>query len=139
MKMKPHHYGLLSLVAALALAGCASMGSSETKSMLSAAGFRSHVPATPKQKELYGAMPAYTVERVAFKGKTFYAYKDEKDGIAYLGDEANYQRYEALAVQRKIAQEQYQAAQMQRDMATGWYGAYGPYVGGMHYHGRYYR
>ena len=138
MKPKLHHYGLSLLVAALGLAGvagCASTGSSGTKSLLSAAGFHTHAPATPKQKELYTAMPAYKVERVTFKGKTFYAYKDEKDGIAYLGDESNYQRYEALAIERKIAQDQYQAAEMQRDMATGWYGAYGPYVGGMYHYG----
>src|SRR3954462_11615357 len=125
MKPKLHHCGL-SLLAALGLAGlagCAGMGSSGTKSLLSDAGFHTPAPATPKQKELYASMPAYKVERVTFNGKTFYAYKDEQDGIAYLGDEASYQRYEALAIQQKIAQAQYQAAEMQHDMAGGWYGA----------------
>jgi hypothetical protein len=64
-----------------------------------------------------------------------YAYKDEKTGTALIGDEASYQRYERLSVQQKIARQQYQAAQMERDMAMGWHGAYGPYYRG----GAYYR
>src|SRR4051794_14500380 len=120
MKLKVHPYGLLLPVVALGLAGlagCTSMGSSGTKSLLSSAGFHTHAPATPKQKELYSEMPAYKVERVTFNGKTFYAYKDEKDGIAYLGDESNYQQYERLALKQQIAQQQYQAVEMQRNMA----------------------
>lgn len=146
MNSKIHCSRLSLFVAALgfaSLAGCASMGASGTKSLLSAAGFHTHAPATPKQQELYAAMPAYKVERVTFNGKTFYAYKDERDGVAYLGDESNYQQYEALALKQQIAQQHYQAAEMQHDMAMGWYGAYGPYVGGayryggLHHYGRY--
>jgi hypothetical protein len=113
------------------------VGSSGTKKLLDEAGFRTHAPSTPKQHELYAAIPAYQVERVTYNGKTFYAYKDERDGIAYVGDEVNYQQYEKLAMQQQIAQEQYQAVAMDRNLAMGWYGAYGPYVGGMRHYGRY--
>jgi len=117
----------------LGLAGCASMDAANQESLLSAAGFRMRTPETPKQKELYAAAEPYKVLVVNVNHKTFYAYKDEKKGVAYVGDEAAYQRYQHLAVQQRIAQANYQAAEMNRQAAMGWYGAYGPYVYGPRY------
>jgi hypothetical protein len=113
--------------AALFVAGCAEMGSGNTTSLLSAAGFRARTPETAKQQQLYASLPPYHVERATVKGKgVFYVYKDEKAGIAYVGREQEYQRYQQLAIQQQIAQDQYMAAQMQADAAWGWYGAWGP-------------
>ncbi|EDY16485.1 hypothetical protein CfE428DRAFT_6016 [Chthoniobacter flavus Ellin428] len=140
MNLKFLRYRLPLLIASLALsnlAGCASLGSSGTKKLLDEAGFRTHAPSTPKQHELYAAIPAYQVERVTYNGKTFYAYKDERDGIAYVGDQANYAEYQKLAVQHQVAQQEYEAVAMNPNLAMGWYGAYGPYVGGFHHYGRY--
>lgn len=124
---------VLTAVVAMALScfttSCSSMGSSDTVSMLSASGFVSRTPETAKQRELYNALPPYKLHRGTVKGKVIYAYKDEKAGIAYVGDEAAYQRYQNLAVQRRIASDYRSAAEMNRDMAWGWYGMYGPYVG----------
>ena len=128
-------FASLAALAVLALTGCASMNSSDTKSMLSAAGFHERTPETPKQTELYTAAESYKVLKIASNGKTFYAYKDEKNGTAYIGDETNYMQYQRLAVERKIAQEQYQAAAMQNQAAMGWYGAYGSYAFGPRYGG----
>jgi len=127
---------LLLLVAlpALCLIGCASVGSSNTKDLLTASGFRERAPQTAKQKELYANAPSYKVHRVTVEDKTFYAYKHEKSGLAYLGDEKNYERFKYLSIQQDMAESDYQAAQMERDMARSWYGAYGPY-----YYGRGYR
>lgn len=119
---------LSALLAGLFTSGCASMNASSTEPLLSAAGFVSRTPQNAKQQELYNAMPAYKVHRGEYKGKVIYAYKNEAKGMAYVGDEAAYQRYQQLAVQRQIASDNYMAAQMNRDMAYGWYGAYGPYV-----------
>ena len=126
------------MVAAIGLIGCASMGSSNTKSLLAAAGFREKTPGTAQQKELYAAAGSYKVQRITTNGKTFYAYKDEKNGIAMVGDESNYQQFEKLAIQQRIAQQEYQAAEMRRDAAYGWYGAYGSGVYGppMGHYGR---
>lgn len=120
---------LLSLLSLLVigLAGCASVASSNTRNLLANAGFRERTPETAKQKELYAAAPADKLLRYTAKGKTYYAYKDEKSGTALIGDEAAYQRFEALAA-RQAAQGEYHAAEMRRDAANGWYGAYGsPY------------
>jgi hypothetical protein len=111
---------------ALLVAGCAEMGSGSTTSLLSAAGFRARTPQTPKQQELYAALPPYKVEHATVKGRAFYVYKDEKAGVAYVGHEAEYQRYRQLAVQQQIAQDYYMAAEMNSFYARGWYGAWGP-------------
>lgn len=121
---------LSAMAAAIALVGCASVGSSNTRNLLTAAGFNEKVPATAKQKELYAAATPYQVQRVTANGRTFYAYKDDKSGTALVGNEANYQQYEKLAIEQRIAREEYEAAEMRREAAYGWHGAYGPPIYG---------
>jgi hypothetical protein len=120
------------LLAGPAFTGCASMGASSTEPLLSAAGFRVKTPENPTQRQLYAELPPYKVQRGTYQGKTFYAYKDEKQGVAYIGGEAEYQKYQELAVQRRIARDQYEAAQMNQTMAYRWHGAYPT-----RYYGRY--
>jgi hypothetical protein len=130
MKIKqPNSIVLVIFAAATALcvAGCAEMGSANTTSLLSAAGFRQRTPQTPKQQQIYAALPPYQVERATVPGKgVFYVYKDEQAGLAYVGREQEYQRYQQLAIQQQIAQERYAAAEMERAAAWQWYGAWGP-------------
>jgi hypothetical protein len=115
-----------TVTGAILLAGCASMGSSNTESMLSAAGFRVKTPQTPKQKQIYAALPPYQVQRATVPGKgVFYVYKDEKAGVAYVGREQEYQRYQQLAIQQQIAQNQIMAAEMEQQAALDWYGGFG--------------
>jgi flagellar basal body-associated protein FliL len=116
----------IAAAAALFVAGCAGMGSANTTSLLTAAGFRARTPQTPKQQQIYAALPPYKVERATVKGKTFYVYKDEKAGVAYVGREQEYQHYQQLAIQQQIAQDQIMAAEMERAAAWQWYGAWGP-------------
>jgi hypothetical protein len=116
----------VAAITALFMAACAEVGSGNTTSLLTAAGFRAHTPQTPKQQQIYAALPAYHVERATVNGHVFYVYKDEKAGVAYVGREQEYQRYHELAVQQQIAQNYYMAAEMDRAAAYGWYGAYGP-------------
>jgi hypothetical protein len=117
---------LFGAAAALFLASCAEMGSANTTSLLSAAGFRARTPQTPKQQELYASLPPYTVEHATVKGRAFYVYKDEKAGVAYVGHDSEYQRYQQLCIQQQIAQNYYMAAEMNSVYARGWYGAWGP-------------
>jgi outer membrane murein-binding lipoprotein Lpp len=118
---------MAAVAGAILLAGCASMGSANTTSLLTAAGFRARTPQTPKQQQIYAALPPYQVERATVPGKgVFYVYKDEKAGLAYIGREAEYQRYQQLAIQQQIAQDQIMAAEMERAAAWQWYGAWGP-------------
>ena len=119
---------LVMSLAAVLLGGCAEMASSNTKSLLSAAGFKVKTPQTAQQKELYAALTPYHVERATVPGKgVFYVYKDEDAGVAYVGREPEYQAYCKLAIRQRIAQDQYMAANMNAMYARRWYGAYGPY------------
>ena len=117
---------IFAVAAALFVAGCAEMGSANTTSLLTAAGFRARTPQTPKQQQIYAALAPYQVQRATVNGKTFYVYKDEKAGIAYVGREQEYQRYHELAIQQQIAENYYTAVAMDRAAAYGWYGAWGP-------------
>lgn len=132
MKTKITKSNLILIFAAAAavlfVVGCAEMEATNTKSLLSAAGFRVRTPETARQKEIYAALPSNKVERATVKGKVFYVFKDEKAGVAYVGRAPEYQRYQQLAVQQQIAQDQYMAADMERDAAMRWYGAWGPEV-----------
>ncbi len=80
---------LAAAVTALFVAGCAGVGSGNTTSLLTAAGFRARTPQTPKQQQIYAALPPYQVHRATVNGKTFYVYKDEKAGIAYVAGNRN--------------------------------------------------
>jgi hypothetical protein len=114
-----------TLAGSILLAGCASMTSGNTESLLSAAGFRVRTPQTPKQQQIYAALPPYKVHRATVNGKVFYVYKDEKSGVAYVGREQEYQQYQQLAIQQQIAQQYYAAVEMDRAAALNWYGGFG--------------
>lgn len=116
---------LATLAGTILFTGCASMTSSNTESLLSAAGFRVKTPQTPKQQQIYAALPPYQVQRATIKGQVFYVYKDEKAGVAYVGREQEYQRYQQLAIQQQIAQNQIMAAEMEQQAALNWYGGFG--------------
>src|ERR1700730_715441 len=107
MKTKITNSNLILILAASGVAffaGCASMETDKTKSLLSEAGFHLRTPQTAKQQELYAALPNNKIERAAVKGKVFYVFKDEKAGIAYVGGEPEHRRYQRLSMQRQVAQ-----------------------------------
>ena len=116
---------LATVTGAILLASCAGMGSANTTSLLTAAGFRARTPQTPKQQQMYAALPPYQVQRATVKGHVFYVYKDEKAGLAYVGREQEYQQYQQLAIQQQIAQNQIMAAEMEQQAALDWYGGFG--------------
>jgi hypothetical protein len=121
---------VVAIFSATFLTNCASLDASNKEPLLSAAGFVARTPENAKQQELYNALPPYKLHRATVKSGVIYAYKDEKKGVAYVGNEAAYQHYQQLAVQQRIANDYYQAAEMNRDASMGWYGAYGPYAVG---------
>lgn len=111
---------LAVLSAALGFSGCASNRAQRTESMLSAAGFHTLTPSTPQQQACYAALPPNHVERREADGKVLYAYADKKAGLVYVGNEHNYQRFQQLAHQQRIADEQMQAAQMNQQASMNW-------------------
>ena len=104
-------------------AGCATMETDNTKSLLSTAGFEPRTPKTAKQRELYAALPGYKIERGTYKGKVFYAYKDEKAGVAYVGEKREHRRYQQLCTQQHVAQAPEE--QMSHPFARSWENQWG--------------
>ena len=107
MKIRITNSSLILILAACGIiffAGCASMQTENTPSLLSQAGFRAHTPQTAKQKDLYAAFPSNNLERGTVKGKVFYVFKDEKASVEYVGGEPEHRRYQQLCTQQHVAQ-----------------------------------
>src|SRR4029077_10262719 len=100
---------LASLIVAacglMGFAGCASMEAASQESLLKSAGFQERTPTTEKQKAAYQALPAYHLHQLTLKGRTIYAYKNEKAGVVYLGSQAEYAQYRQLAAKAKLKEE----------------------------------
>lgn len=126
---RTRNYSLLivALVAAFLLPACATMETTNTKNLLIGAGFQARTPQTAKQKEIYASVNANHVYRATVNGKVFYVFKDEAAGVAYVGHEAEYQKYKQLAIQQRIAQDYYMAMEMDYYHARSWYG-WGPHA-----------
>ena len=114
---------ILTACVIIFFAGCASMETDNTKSLLSAAGFRTRTPQTAKQKELYATLPSNKLERATVKGKVFYVFKDEKGGVAYVGGEPEHQRYQQLCTQQHVTQAQEE--EMNHPLARAWQNQWG--------------
>ena len=107
MKTRITNSSLILILAAcgiICFAGCASMETNKTTSLLSTAGFRVRTPQTAKQKEFYAALPSYKLERTTVKGKVYYVFKDEKAGVEYVGGEPEHRRYQQLCTEQHVAQ-----------------------------------
>jgi hypothetical protein len=106
---------LAGICGLLVLAGCASMEAPRRESLLQKAGFQSRTPITAKQKAAYAKLPAYELHQGTLKGRTIYAYKDEKAGVVYLGSQTEYAQYKQLAAKAKLKEEQITAARIELD------------------------
>jgi hypothetical protein len=107
MKTRITNSNLILTLAACGIiffAGCASMETDKTQSLLSQAGFRTRTPQTAKQRELYAALPSNKLEHATVKGKGFYVFKDEKAGVAYIGGESEHQKYLQICRQQHLAE-----------------------------------
>jgi hypothetical protein len=131
--MNRKHSFFTRLVAAITLlllailVGCASWDAQNKESLLSAAGFRTRTPTTANQQAMFNRMTPYKVERRIRNGKVLYAYADKQNNVVYLGGENEYQKYKQLALQKSIAEDQIEAAQINED--TSMYQDFGPYWG----------
>jgi hypothetical protein len=126
MKTKITNSSLILIFVACGIiffAGCASMETDKTQSLLSQAGFRTRTPQTAKQKELYAALPSNRLEHATVKGKGFYVFKDEKAGVAYVGGEPEHRRYQQLCMQQHVAQAPEE--EMNHPFARGWSNQWG--------------
>ena len=106
------------------LAACASMEASEardTEQVLAAAGFKIKLGDTPEQLAHIQSLTQHKLVPHEKDGGVYYVYADATTcKCLYWGNEAAYQRYQQLALQRQMADDQRMAAQMNENAAMNW-------------------
>jgi len=122
-------FSLIGALALLALAvGCTSMQTQSKENLLIAAGFKAVVPKTSAQQQKLQALPPDKVAMVQKAGKTYYVFPDAANNRALVGGPKQYQAYQQLRLQNKLAQENLEAAESYQDASMNW-GAWGGWGG----------
>jgi hypothetical protein len=77
-----------------------------TEYMLSQAGFTQYKPdmKTPKTQALLDALPEGQVTTFRADGVAYHAYPDKRSNVLYVGDQAAYEKYAAMAQDKKVCQ-----------------------------------
>jgi len=106
--------------------------------MLAASGFKTITPKTAAQQQKLQQLPPGKVTMIQKKGKTCYIFPDPAHNLAYVGGPKQYQQYQQLRTDNKLAKESletadmYQDAEMQWSVWGGWdagFGSFGPMGG----------
>jgi hypothetical protein len=137
-------------LSATGLAACATQQSmtQTTEQMLAASGFLEKPANTPRREQHLAALPPYRIlsQHVTAAGQDSvgYVYADPQFcHCVFVGGPEAYARFQQLAFQQHLADQQIAAAEMAQDDAFGW-GDWGPYpywgdgvvvVGGRFHHG----
>lgn len=110
--------------------GCAALEREEvqeTEHTLAAAGFQVKLAETPDKLRQLKTMQQHKIIRRSHDGKPMYVYADAQlCQCLYYGNQDAYDKYRRLALQKQIAQERLNAAEMNEDAAMNW-GAWGPW------------
>jgi hypothetical protein len=123
----------LKIPAAIALlvmlTGCASTQS--TENMLVAAGFKAITPKTAAQEQRLKTLPPGKVTSVQRSGQTYYVFPDAANNQAYVGGPKQYQAYRQLRLQKQMADEKLETAEMNLESTMDWddwggWGGWGP-------------
>lgn len=124
-------FAWLTLISVIAFfSGCAAIEKRDTMQMertLAAAGFHMRFSESTTQNANTAAMTQRRLVPQVVDGRNVYIYADsEFCKCVYVGSEEAYERYQRIAIQQKLANEQMQAAEMNEDAALDW-GAWGPW------------
>jgi len=106
--------------------------------MLVAAGFKTITPKTAAQKQKLQNLPPGKVTMIKKGSKTYYIFPDSTHNQAYIGGPGQYEQYQQLRAENKLAKENVQMADMYQDTAMEWSmwdgwdagaGSFGPMAG----------
>ena len=122
------------LAVAIAIVGCATTTQTSTQSkesMLVASGFKTITPKTAAQKQKLQNLPPDKVTMIQKKGKTYYIFPDPAQNRAYVGGPNEYQAYQQLRTEKKLAKENLETAEMYQDAEMEWslWGGWGSGLG----------
>jgi hypothetical protein len=112
----------IGMVAAVVM-GCST--TKQTQELLSAAGFKTVPANTPEQVAHLKTLPKNKITIARRDGVPYWTYPDVADNLLYVGQEAQYQQYEKLRLQKQIADEGVTAAEDNAQSAWGVWGGWG--------------
>lgn len=104
--------------------GCST--TSQKENMLTAAGFKMMPADTPAKQAHLNTLAPGKITPVERHGTMYYTFPDPKHNMLYVGRQSEYQEYQKLRLQKQMANEQLETAQM-NDEAT--WGVWGPWGG----------
>lgn len=112
----------IALACAGALIGCATSQTAmqNRESMLVASGFKVITPKTATQKQKLQNLPPGKVTMIQKGKKTYYIFPDSAHNQAYVGGPKQYQAYQQLRAEKKLAREDLQTAEMYQDATMEW-------------------
>jgi len=88
--------------------------------MLVASGFKVITPKTAAQKQKLQSLQTETVTMIKKGKKKYYVYPDPAHNQAYVGGPREYQAYEQMRADKKLAREDLQDAEMYQDANMEW-------------------
>ena len=91
---------------------------------MSAAGFKVVPATTAEQQARLKTLPNHKITMVPRDGKEYFVFPDAQNNVLYVGQDAQYQEYQRLREQNKLAQEQ-----MNAEFEANWAAAWGPWGG----------
>lgn len=122
--------GCVVAALAAAVAGCTMIRKGqarEREEMLAAAGFEMKPADTPEKFAHLQTLAQRKLVPYTREGKVYYFYADALFcKCMYVGDERAYQKYQQLAIEQRIADEEREAAAMNEQAAMDW-GMWGPW------------
>lgn len=108
----------------IALCGCAATERHEAhdaEQVLSAAGFHMKLSDTPEKLANLRTLPPRKLVPHQRNGQLYYVYADpDVCKCLYIGTEAQYQQFQRLALEKRLADEQLMAAQNNLSAALDW-------------------
>jgi hypothetical protein len=120
----------IGLLIALALIGCATIERNNTldqERVLAAAGFKMKPADTPEKRYDLLLLPQQQLVSHEREGKVVYLFADATTCLClYVGSEKAYYRYQRLAMEKQIADEQSIAGTMNPGVGLDW-GMWGPW------------
>ncbi len=110
---------LSALLALLILAaGCAT--TKQTENMLAAAGFKVIAASTPQQEQKLKSLPPGKITLAKRNGKSYFVFPDQAHDRIYLGTPREYQNYQQMLLDQKIAAQNRVDADMSSADGVGW-------------------
>lgn len=126
-----------ALLLGVTLCGCATQAVSQKEDMLVAAGFTFKPADTPEKRAFLKTLPPHQFAYQVHNGKNIWFYADPTIcACLYAGNDAAYQAFRHEVFEKRIADQQVQAAQLNQDaiiegnMAMMGWGPWGPWTPG---------